>query len=72
MKTEDFKLISIDEDKALYEGGYWMTKKNYDFINFPVSTIFSKTGVLISKRPNLVLSVDRDTKEVKYAFLPEV
>jgi len=69
IEEKDFKLIELNDNKAIFQECYWMTRKNYDFINFGKIQLTAKNKVLV--KDHIVLNVNKETKEITYAYLPK-
>jgi len=66
ISKETKKLIKLTDDKAIYEDGWWMTKKDWEFANS--SHTYGKVKV---PNKNLIgWDRDKETKQLTYFILP--
>ncbi len=61
---ETLTMISKDDEKVVYESGWWMTRKDYDFIN-----AVNEYGIPIN-RMRTILSRDKETKQITWTYMP--
>ena len=61
---EQVKLIELNFEKAIYEGGWWMTRKDYDFLNE-----VDQYGIPVN-RLHTILDRHKETKQITWAWKP--
>ena len=66
--SKEFKLIEVGTDLVIFEGGYWMERKDYERVVF--DEIKLSKNVSLPFRDCVIFDVDKETQKITYAFLP--
>lgn len=66
--TKNFELLEVGDEVVEFEGGYRMTRKDYDFINAP--EIIERQGKRVLEKRKLGFDVNKGNKRITHHFLP--
>lgn len=60
MKEENYKLVELNSERAIYEGGWWVARKDFDFSQERKNSFQTPLG----------WDRNEETKQLTYFFLP--
>ena len=65
---KEVELVRLGTDVVIFEGGYWMERKDYDFVN---SIEAVSRYIQRPRKEDLGFDVNKRTRQIKYFFIPK-